>query len=452
MRQPLGRNVLFAACLLVVLGVWPVLFNQLSQALPGTSGTDLTLVPHPAFAHSSAGGPQTIADVAEHAVKGVVNVSTGGQRGGSGVIVSPDGVVVTNNHVVDNAESISVTTADGQRYAARIVGGDAESDLAVLRLQGVQGGTLTALTMGNSSSLRLGEVVLAIGNPFGVGQTVTMGIVSAKDRRGFVQTDAAINPGNSGGALVNMRGELVGINTIILSRTGANNGIGFAIPSNTARPLVGELLRDGRIKRAWLGVSIQTVTADLAEAMNLGTDRGVFVAGVVPGSPADAAGIAAGDIIVGAHDAEVSTPGQLQQAVVAAGIGTQVRIDLVRNRRKRSLMVVLSERGLAAATPQQPAAAPPLTHGGLRVEPLTDRTRSYFGLSSRIKRGVVVAAVEPGSAADEAGLIEGDVITEVNGIPLDDPQQFAAAARKSPERTLVRLDRGGKQVYLLLRH
>src|SRR5690606_31146613 len=283
----------------------------------------VTTTPNPVL--GKAGG--AIADVAERALPSVVNISLTkvGRAGapipfpvffgppqerieqgmGSGVIVSADGTILTNNHVVADAKEIKVTTYDRREFDAKVIGTDPKSDLAVIQIQGAPAG-LTPIQFGDSSKLRLGEVVLAIGNPFGVGQTVTMGIVSATGRsrmgivdyEDFIQTDAAINPGNSGGALVNMRGELVGINTAILSRSGGYQGIGFAIPADMARPIMKSLLDNGKVERGWLGVSIQDLTPELARGLGIGTSRGVLVSGVIDGSPADKAGLERGDVVI----------------------------------------------------------------------------------------------------------------------------------------------------------
>jgi Do/DeqQ family serine protease len=308
----------------------------------------------------------SIPDVAERVVDSVVNISTkkavrGGPAEsdpfwtdpdspafgsrpslkrlasmGSGVIVTAGGRILTNAHVVQGADDIKVTVQDGTDYEAKIVGIDHKADLAVLQLKGTVP-PLRPLAFGDSTKLRLGEVVLAIGNPFGVGKSVTMGIVSAKGRANmgieeyedFIQTDAAINQGNSGGALVNLRGELVGINTAIASRSGGYQGIGFAIPSNMARPIMEMLVKDGRVVRGYLGVGIETVTAELARENNLGARRGVVVTGVQSDSPADKAGLAAGDVIVSLNGGEVLTGDVLRNTIAMLRPGTTVDLEVV---------------------------------------------------------------------------------------------------------------------------
>jgi len=323
----------------------------------------------------------SIPDVAERVVDSVVNISTSkAVRGGpaeldpffsdpdspaygrpnqkrlasmgSGVIVTAGGRILTNAHVVNGADDIKVTVQDGTDYEAKVVGIDPKADLAVLQLKG-KVPALKPLTFGDSSQLRLGEVVLAVGNPFGVGKSVTMGIVSAKGRgnmeieeyEDFIQTDAAINPGNSGGALVNLRGELVGINTAIASRSGGYQGIGFSIPANMVRPIMEMLVKDGKVVRGFLGVDIRTVTADLAKENNLGASRGAVVANVQPDSPAARAGLASGDVIVSLNGAEIRTSEVLRNSIALLKPGTTVDLEVVGRvpAKKRVLKAKLGE-------------------------------------------------------------------------------------------------------------
>jgi serine protease Do len=308
----------------------------------------------------------SIPDVAERVVDSVVNISTSkGGRGspasndpfftdpdspwygaqpserkqqskGSGVIVTAGGRIVTNAHVVNGADDIKVTIHDGNEYDAKVIGIDPKADVAVLQLQGKLP-VLKPVSFGDSSQLRLGEVVLAIGDPFGVGKSVTMGIVSAKGRgnmgieeyEDFIQTDAAINPGNSGGALVNLRGELVGINTAIASRTGAYAGIGFAIPSSMAKPIMEMLVKDGKVVRGYLGVNIQTVTAELARDNKLGASRGAVVAAVEPTSPAARAGLATGDVIVALNGSDIRSGDVLRNTIAMIKPGTTVDLEVI---------------------------------------------------------------------------------------------------------------------------
>ncbi|WP_428269813.1 Do family serine endopeptidase [Haliangium sp.] len=333
-----------------------------------------------AYASPLRAGDTSIADITEKVLPSVVNVSTTttssrrgpslfdpffndprspgydrpgprqGQSLGSGVIVSADGLVLTNSHVIADAEDIRVSLSDGRELSASVVGADPKSDLAVLRLEGDLG-RLRPIRIGSASELRLGEIVLAIGNPFGVGQTVTMGIVSAKGRSGmgivdyedFIQTDAAINPGNSGGALVNMKGELVGINTAILSRTGGYQGIGFAIPTDMATPIMESLIRDGKVDRGFLGVNIETVTRELAATEGMPDVRGVLVTRVIDQSPAARAGLEVGDIITRIDDKETRTAAHVVNAVGMAGSGKRVELRVLRDGHSHTIRVLLGD-------------------------------------------------------------------------------------------------------------
>jgi serine protease Do len=443
------------------------------------------LAPQPAFARADAGA--TISDVAERVVPSVVNLSATrtvrgrqtphpffddpffreffGPRGrvprdreqrslGSGVIVSPDGVILTNNHVVENAEEVQVTLHDGRELEARLVGADPRSDLAVLRLEGEISG-LTPLPFGDSSALRLGEVVLAIGNPFGVGQTVTMGIVSATGRSNvrlldyedFIQTDAAINPGNSGGALVNMRGELVGINTAILSRTGGYQGIGFAIPSEMAHPIMESLLADGKVVRGWLGVSIQDLDRELAAGLGLKVERGVLISDVTADSPAANAGLERGDVVLEANGERMQSTSRFRNLIAAAGPGTRVDLLILRDGKE---MTVEAELGSLAESPepQEEAAAGEGILEGLSVSALDTRTRARFEIPERIDQGVVVTGVTPGSPAAAAGLREGDVLLEVNRQRVDSPASFERLAKQAKRSILLLVFRDGATVYV----
>ncbi|HRC57745.1 MAG: Do family serine endopeptidase [Myxococcales bacterium] len=347
----------------------------------------LRSAPSQAVAAPSVLADSTISDVAERVVQSVVNISTsrtvqsgpaswdpffadprspffGGEPSerkasslGSGVIVTAQGRILTNNHVIQDADDIKVTLSNGTELPAKLVGSDPRSDVAVLQLQGPLP-ALRPLSFGDSSGLRLGEVVLAIGDPFGVGQAVTMGIVSAKGRASvgivdyedFIQTDAAINPGNSGGALVNLRGELVGINTAILSKSGGYQGIGFAIPSNMAKQISDMLLKDGRVKRGYMGVNIATVNQEVAKKVGLKVDHGVLVTGVQPDSPASKAGLRDGDVIISLDGAAVKDAGKLRNTIAMSASGTAMDLQVVRGGAKQSVKVKLAE----LPVPQKP--------------------------------------------------------------------------------------------------
>jgi serine protease Do len=378
--------------------------------LVGT-GAALRLGSAPAHASPSVLTDGSIPDVAERVVDSVVNISTShaveagpaafdpffsdpfspgfGDPGdrkamskGSGVIVTASGRILTNAHVVKDADDIKVTLHDGNDYDAKVVGVDPKADLAVIQLKG-NVPTLKPLVFGDSSQLRLGDVVLAIGDPFGVGKSVTMGIVSAKGRGGmgieeyedFIQTDAAINPGNSGGALVNLKGELVGINTAIASKSGGYAGIGFAIPTNMARPIMDMLIKDGKVSRGYLGVSIGTVTPLAAKEYNLGAQRGAVVTHIDPNGPASKVGLAEGDVVVGINGTEIRTADVLKNSIAMTKPGTVVEFQLVhKNGNKETVKAKLGElpadnvvRPLQQRGPQRqmPRRQQPTQRGGL---------------------------------------------------------------------------------------
>jgi serine protease Do len=374
---------------------------------------------------------------------------------GSGVIVSADGLVLTNNHVVEQADEIRATLADRREVTAKLVGRDPKSDLAVLRLEGVK--DLRPLAFGDSNRLRLGDVVLAIGNPFGVGQTVTMGIVSAKGRANlrivdyedFIQTDAAINPGNSGGALVNMAGELVGINTAILSRTGGSQGIGFAIPSSMAKPILDSLVQNGKVVRGWLGIGIQDLTSDLARAFDLGSSDGVLVSDVAAGSPAEKAGLRRGDVIRRVDGQVVDSSAHLRNVIASRAPGTKARIELVRSGKPVSLDVSLGETPEADRSTTLDDAQGLL--GGVAVGELDESTRQRYSISKEVREGVVVTEVSPRSHAGEVGLRPGDVILEVNRSRVDSAKRFAEISKQAKDQVLLLVHRDGSTLYLLVK-
>lgn len=442
------------------------------------------ILPHPAFAMAQASGEAqvSIADIAEKVTPSVVNISSarmvkqqqmpfpfffgppegsggGGERkqqgSGSGVIVAADGIVLTNNHVVEEATEIKVTTSDKREYDAEVVGTDAKSDLAVLRLKGKIDG-LRPLSLGDSGRMRLGDVVLAIGNPFGVGQTVTMGIVSATGRadvgivdyEDFIQTDAAINPGNSGGALVNMRGELIGINTAILSRSGGYQGIGFAIPTKMAEPIMQSLISRGRVSRGFLGVGIQDLTPDLALAMGAPETHGVVLSEVRADSAAAKGGLKQGDIVLKVDGTPVESSGRLRNLIAAKGGNSKAAIEVLRGGKTLVVEVTLGELQ-DEPTAKQGADAKAVGTLGLGLAPLNDALRRRLELDASDPAKVVIADVESGSPADEAGLRPGDLLMEVNRQPIKD---VAAAQKqlKTGDKVLVLVRRNGVSLYKVL--
>jgi serine protease Do len=378
---------------------------------------------------------------------------------GSGVILK-DNVVVTNNHVIDGADEIKVTASDKREFEAKVVGSDAQSDLAVLRLQGNPTG-LMPLEFGDSTHLQLGDVVLAVGYPFGVGETVTMGIVSGLRRsdlgieqyENFIQTDAAINPGNSGGALVDVTGNLVGINTAILSQSGGYMGIGFAIPSEMAKPIVSALLAHGKVVRGYLGVSIQDITPELAAALKLTGTSGVLVSGVAPDTPAAKAGIMRGDVILKINGQSMNSSSQLRNVVAASGNGAKVKLEISREGKKISLTVELGElpATLGGATNNPaPQEGGPGTVSGLTLEPLTADARNEYKIPASVTSGLVITDVQSDSAAGMAGLRPGDVVLEVDRKKVTTVDQFKSQWKKSTGQVLLLVQRGDGTMFLVL--
>jgi serine protease Do len=377
---------------------------------------------------------------------------------GSGVIVGADGTVLTSAHMVEKADQVDITLSDGREVDGVVVGTDARSDLAVVRIQDrVQG--LVPLPIGDSGALRLGEVVLAVGNPFGVGQTVSMGIVSATGRTSmgivdfedFIQTDAAINPGSSGGALVNARGELVGINTAILSRSGGSMGIGFAIPTAMASPIMKSLLAHRKVTRGFLGAAIQDIDRALAESLDLTEREGALVSGVTPGSPAEAAGLARGDVIRSMNGRAVRSSSRFRNEVAAQAPGTPVRLEVMRDGRARTVVARLDTLKEPAEKQAPRAAAPrPGLLGGVAVTELTPPMRGQLGVPNCV-RGVVVTEVEPGARAEMLGLHPGDVVVEVDRKPIDSVADFRRQARGFDAPGAILVHRDGTTAYLAAR-
>lgn len=380
---------------------------------------------------------------------------------GSGVVVSTDGYILTNNHVVENADEIRIVLADETTdFEAELVGSDPETDIAVLK---VDADDLPAITLANSDQLKVGDYVLAIGNPLGVGQTVTSGIVSAKGRSGigivdyedFIQTDASINPGNSGGALVDLRGRLVGINTAILSRSGGSQGIGFAVPSNLARSIMESLIEDGEVRRGFLGVFIQPVTAELAEEFGLEGSRGALVGEVTPDTPAEDAGLEPGDVVVRFNGRYVNDSRHLRLMVAQTRPGSEVELEIVRGGKRRVIDVTLGElndRGLArargASRSLRDAGDDPLN--GITVDDLNRQTRRQFSIPNHVT-GALVVAVDADSAASAAGLRPGDVIVEIDRQPVENVDDaLRLGERLKSSRVLLRVWSNGGSRYLVV--
>ncbi len=370
---------------------------------------------------------------------------------GSGVVVSADGYIVTNNHVVRNAREIQVSLNDGRNLPAKVIGTDPQTDVALVK---VDAQSLPFLTFADSDKVQVGDVVLALGNPFGIGQTVTRGIVSAKNRRtsgemdeDFIQTDAAINPGNSGGALVDTQGRLVGINTEILSRTGGNQGIGFAVPSNLVRWVTESLTKNGRVQRGLLGVSIQDLTPELAQAMKVNRTAGALVSDVSPRSPAEAAGIKNGDVILKFNGELVENANQLKLRVAETTPGSVVPLEIDRNGQTQTVNATVQERSgdrLARNDAPSPKGDDALT--GVQVANLDAENRSQARVPGSVQ-GALITDVEQDSPAYEAGLRPGDVITEINHQPVRSADDAVNLTQKpTGGRTLVKLwSRGGSR-------
>ncbi len=381
---------------------------------------------------------------------------------GSGVIVSEDGYIITNNHVIEKAQEIKVLLVNKRDYKAKLIGADPKTDIAVIKID-AKG--LPALSWGDSNKLKVGEIVFAIGNPFGLNQTVTMGVISAvgranvgiADYEDFIQTDAAINPGNSGGALINARGELIGINTAILSRTGGYQGIGFAVPSSMARQVMDSLMKYKKVVRGWLGVSIQEVTSDLAEEFGVKDLKGALVSGVIKGSPADKAGIKQGDVILQYNGKEVEDTGHLRNMVSQTPVGTKVKVRMLRQKKEITVDVAIAElpkkmgetpkSGDESENEEESSA---LT--GLVVRELTPDLAKRFGIDEN-EKGVFVYKIASDSRLYEAGIRPGDIILQINQkdiVKLDDYKK-AASKIKAKDRVLLLIRRKGEDLFVTVR-
>jgi serine protease Do len=374
---------------------------------------------------------------------------------GSGVIVNPNGYILTNNHVVDGATDISVFTRDKKKYTAKLIGRDPRTDVAVLKIDATD---LPAFTLGDSRRIKVGDVVFAIGDPFGVGETATMGIVSATGRglggsieryENFIQTDAAINPGNSGGALIDLHGDLIGINTAIISGGGGNNGVGFAIPVNMARNVMQQIVDHGKVIRGHLGVMIQAVDPDLAKQFGLSQGGGALVGDVTPASPAARAGILRGDIILEMNGQAVSGPDDLSVRISETAPGTPVHLKIFRAGQSKDVTVTLNElteKDEQAATGESAKSA----LSGVQVENLTPDDAQQLGLPANT-RGVVVTSVDPSSMAAAADLERGDVIQEVNRKPVRNMREFREAlASAGDQAVLLLINRDGTTHYIVV--
>jgi serine protease Do len=373
---------------------------------------------------------------------------------GSGVIIDQKGLVLTNNHVVENAEKITVKLSDQREFNAKLIGRDPKTDVAVIQINDAKNDFPVA-PLGDSSRLRVGEWVAAMGSPFGLDNTLTVGVVSAKGRHigagpydNFIQTDASINPGNSGGPLVNMRGEVVGINTAIFSQTGGNLGIGFAIPINLAKEILPELIKTGKVRRGWLGVSIQRVTPELAESLGLKSARGALVTSVTQDSPAAQAGIKVGDVITEYAGSKIADSNELPILVARTKVGNSAGVTVWRDKEEISLTVKVGE-----LKEEQVIAAPSQKERlGLTVQDVTPDIAESLGLERA--EGIVITSVQPDSVAAGAGLRRGDVILEVNRKKIANTTEFKniVTEAKSGENLLFLIRRGASNVFLALKY
>ena len=448
-----------------------------SEARLASPGSTPTITASPAF-HSAGQG--SVADVVETVLPSVVSVTStkhvrsrspmelffGGpsagrpQQGlGSGGVITADGIVVTNNHVIEGADEIVVHLNDDRDFTAKLIGSDPKSDVAVLQLEGDLG-KLTPISVGDSSELRLGDVVLAVGNPFGVGQTVTMGIVSATGRselgivdyENFIQTDAAINPGNSGGALINMKGQLVGINTAILSRTGGSMGIGFAIPTNMAAPIIEALKTNGEVSRGFLGVSIQEIDGDIRSALALKQRGGVLVADVQSGGPADRAGIKSGDVVLQVNEAHVNSPGHFRNLIAQSEANKTVALKLVREGKEKTLQVALGQMPSDGDSGRQGSLSREnqANLDGLSFSDLDESLRQRLDVPLGLQ-GAVIVRVTPDSKGAQAGLRPGDVILQINNTPIKDAAAASRVYRATKGTKLLQLLRRGAKQFVAVK-
>ena len=374
---------------------------------------------------------------------------------GSGVIVSSDGYILTNNHVIDGAQEINVSLNDNDRkYTAKLVGTDPKSDLAVLK---IEADDLPYTRIGNSDQIEIGDVVLAVGNPFGVGQTVTMGIIGATGRASmgldyedFIQTDAAINPGNSGGALVDVEGRLIGINTAILSRTGSNQGIGFAIPTNLARNVMEDLIEKGHVSRGFLGVMIQDVSPEIADYFEIADSKGALIADVTPRSPAEKAGIETGDVILKYDDTAINDSRHLKLLIGASDPNTEHDFSILRDGTIQTIEVELEELNDGKMKFAR-HSDPDKSEGGLDgviVSDIDSRYRSQYELPRRIK-GALVVDVDPNSPSWKSGLRPGDLIREINRSAVESADEAIALSETlNSDLVLLRIWRSGATIFL----
>ena len=380
---------------------------------------------------------------------------------GTGFIVSNDGFIVTNNHVVRGATELTVRLSDGREFTGKVIGQDDKTDVAVIK---INASNLMAAELGDSDAMEVGEWVLAIGSPFGLDQTVTAGIISAKGRgnvgitdyEDFLQTDAAINPGNSGGPLVNMKGQIVGMNTAIASRSGGSMGVGFAIPSSMVKTVANSLMKEGKVTRGWLGAAIQDLSEDLAKSFNYDSTKGVLIGDVVPDSPAAKAGLKAGDIVAKINGQEMKNAQQLRHTIASIKPNSSAELSIYRDGKVQTLPVVIGQldpnTAVASAGEESVAEEEAVDNLGVTVQNLNAEMAKEMGLK-RMTSGVVITNVEEGSLAADVGLSAGDVVVSVAGQPVKTVAEYRAAVKAHPVEKGVRMqvNREGVSRFVFLR-
>lgn len=380
---------------------------------------------------------------------------------GSGVIISADGFIATNNHVVDGADTVTVALTDGREFTAKVVGRDPQTDLAVVKIDAKD---LPAVVVADSTQTEVGDRVLAIGNPFGIGETVTSGIISAKGRNvgilaevegyeDFIQTDAAINPGNSGGALVDVDGRLIGINTAILSRSGGFQGVGLAVPSNLVSQVADSLVKTGKVTRGYLGVTIQNITPALAESFNLKSNKGALVTDVNPDSPASKAGLKDGDVVTGLNGRPITDSNSFKNQVSTFAPGTKVDLEVLRDGKTKTVAATTGERPGATNIGKKFDKAGSTDEGvlnGVAVDDIDRAGRRELNIPSQLK-GAVITQVDPNSASARAGLKPGDVIREINGLPVTSAKDAVEISAKAEgKKTRVKVWSKGATTYVVV--
>jgi serine protease Do len=370
---------------------------------------------------------------------------------GTGVIISPDGYILTNNHVVESADEITVKLYNQKEYKAKVIGKDKETDIAIIK---INSNGLKPAKIGDSDKIEVGDWVIAVGSPFGLEQTVTQGIISAKGRiigagpyDDFLQTDAAINPGNSGGPLINLDGEVIGINTAITSRSGGYEGIGFSIPINMAKKIYEDIIQKGKVVRGWLGVAIQDLTPELAKYFKV--DEGVLVSEVFANGPAQKAGLKRGDVIVEFDGKKIKKYRELQSIVAATPVNKTVDMKVVRKNKKMNLKIKVGERNPdAVLEPERPDISQNENNLGIIVSDITEDIATQYGVSKG--EGVIVISVGSGTAAEDAGIMRGDVIHEINGKHVKNAEDFNNIVKtiRKNEQVVILIERGNSMLYL----